>query len=554
MSVDKKPNFFEPRTIIAFALTMVVFILWQNHMKTKYPHVYKSKNKAAVEANNTGDKKAVEEKSSASPGSIENQGPKLNYAGSEGNPENSNAVAAPKEEAKISEKVESYDSEKWSAEISNLGLEFKNIQLKEYKQRSLKNIYFSDQFKTTFFGVSEPIPFNVTESGDEIVGVYESAKGKIKKTLKFNKENYSVLSTYEVQGDFPGISVYMQLPINENVKSNFLFPTFERQEFVVINSDGEDRDLVSDKDFSTRSFSQVQLISLGSQFFSNAIVDNSSLKPNALIYATDTKKKTAIARLDYEFSKDIKSFHISQTYFSGPKDDVILKSVDKKMFTLINFGMFQIICEPILYLLKFFYSLFSNYGIAIILLTLLMRMLVFPIAYRGYKSMDKMQKIQPQLKAIREKYKDDSQKANLETMALMKQEKVNPVGGCLPMLLQLPIFFAFYRVLSESIVMYQAPFMLWIADLSLKDPYYVLPVLMGLTMFIQQKLTPTALEPMQQKVMMFMPLIFSVFMISLPSALTLYIFVSTLFGVLQQYLFTKSKSPAPTAINQRSLK
>lgn len=554
MSVDKKPNFFEPRTIIAFALTMVVFILWQNHMKTKYPHVYKSKNKAAVEANNTGAKDAVEKKSSANPGSIENQDPKLNYAGSEGNPENSNAVAAPKEEAKISEKVESYDSEKWSAEISNLGLEFKNIQLKEYKQRSLKNIYFSDQFKTTFFGVSEPIPFNVTESGDEIVGVYESAKGKIKKTLKFNKENYSVLSTYEVQGDFPGISVYMQLPINENVKSNFLFPTFERQEFVVINSDGEDRDLVSDKDFSTRSFSQVQLISLGSQFFSNAIVDNSSLKPNALIYATDTKKKTAIARLDYEFSKDIKSFHISQTYFSGPKDDVILKSVDKKMFTLINFGMFQIICEPILYLLKFFYSLFSNYGIAIILLTLLMRMLVFPIAYRGYKSMDKMQKIQPQLKAIREKYKDDSQKANLETMALMKQEKVNPVGGCLPMLLQLPIFFAFYRVLSESIVMYQAPFMLWIADLSLKDPYYVLPVLMGLTMFIQQKLTPTALEPMQQKVMMFMPLIFSVFMISLPSALTLYIFVSTLFGVLQQYLFTKSKSPAPTAINQRSLK
>ncbi len=537
MSPDKKPNFFEPRTIIAFALTMVVFVLWQNHMKTKYPHVYKTKSK-------TIDEKLINDPSDTSTKVTD---PKtLSQTTKE--PQNSKIVNINStDEVALPEVFENFKSDKWSAKVSNYGLEFTDIQLKEYKQRSLKDISFNKQFKTTFFGLSEPIPFTIKKNETEIVGTYISDKGKIVKTLRFNPENYSVLSTYEIQGDFPGLSVYMSLPVNTNINSNFLFPTFERQEFVAINNDGEDRDLISDKDFATRSFSQVKLLSLGSQFFSNAIVDNSSLKPNALVYAANTND-VVVARLDYEFSKDLKSFYISQTYFSGPKDDVILKSVDKQMFTLINFGMFQVICEPILYLLKFFYSKFSNYGIAIILLTLLMRMLVFPIAYRGYKSMDKMQKIQPQLKLIREKFKDDSQKANLETMALMKKEKVNPVGGCLPMLLQLPIFFAFYRVLSESIVMYQAPFIWWITDLSLKDPFYILPVLMGATMFIQQKLTPTALEPMQQKVMLFMPLIFSVFMISLPSALTLYIFVSTLFGVLQQYLFTKSKSPLPIAI------
>lgn len=542
MSIDKKPNFFEPRTIIAFVLTMVVFVLWQNHMKTKYPHVYKPKSK--IEAEEGKDTKVSADTANSDKAEKSNSDNAPDFKN-----ELNNKVSVEDELKNTPEVIQTFDANKWSARVSNLGLEFKSIQLKEYKQRSLENIFFRDQFKTTFFGLSDPIPFAVTQGENEniIKGVYSSDKGKIVKTLTFNPKNYSALSTYEIQGDFPGLSVYMELPVNKNAKTSFLFPSFERQEYVVINNDGEDRDLISGDEFATRTFSQVKLLSMGSQFFSNAIVDNSSLKPNALVYAIDSNK-SVVARLDYEFSKNIKSFYISQTYFSGPKDDVILKSVDKQMFTLINFGMFQVICEPILYVLKFFYSKFSNYGIAIILLTLLMRLLVFPIAYRGYKSMDKMQKIQPRLKAIREKYKDDSQKANLETMALMKEEKVNPVGGCLPMLLQLPIFFAFYRVLSESIVMYQAPFMWWITDLSLKDPLYILPVLMGLTMFIQQKLTPTALEPMQQKVMLFMPVIFSVFMISLPSALTLYIFVSTLFGVLQQYLFTKSKTPAPTAI------
>ena len=164
-----------------------------------------------------------------------------------------------------------------------------------------------------------------------------------------------------------------------------------------------------------------------------------------------------------------------------------------------------------------------------------------PINIASYKSMKKMQKIQPALKALRERYKDDPQTQQRETMALMKNEKVNPLSGCLPMFLQIPIFFALFRMLGQSIDLYQAPFIFWIHDLSVKDPFYVLPVLVGIVFFVQQKVTPTTMDPAQAKIMQWMPIMFSFFMISLPSGLTLYTFVSTLFGILQQRFFMRDR-------------
>jgi YidC/Oxa1 family membrane protein insertase len=159
-----------------------------------------------------------------------------------------------------------------------------------------------------------------------------------------------------------------------------------------------------------------------------------------------------------------------------------------------------------------------------------------------------MQKLQPQMNAVRERYKDKSNEEklqmNAEIMKLMKENKANPVGGCLPMLLQLPVFIALYQVLGQSIELYQAPFGLWIHDLSIRDPLFVTPVLMGITMFIQQKITPSTMDPQQAKIMMWMPVIFSFFMISLPAGLTLYIFVSTLFGIIQQFVFLRDRKPA----------
>jgi YidC/Oxa1 family membrane protein insertase len=154
--------------------------------------------------------------------------------------------------------------------------------------------------------------------------------------------------------------------------------------------------------------------------------------------------------------------------------------------------------------------------------------------------MKKMQEIQPELTKIREKLKDNPQKMQQETMALFKKAGTNPLGGCLPMVLQMPIFFAFYRVLYSSVELVDAPFMLWIVDLSEKDPYYVLPVLMAIAMFFHQRLTPTTtMDPAQKKIMMFMPLIFAVFMKDFPAGLTLYIFVSTVVAMLQQMFVFK---------------
>lgn len=222
-------------------------------------------------------------------------------------------------------------------------------------------------------------------------------------------------------------------------------------------------------------------------------------------------------------------------------DDLV--ALGRNLKLAIDFGIWEIIAVPILKGLQFFYSAFPNYGIAIILLTIFIRMLTFPLQYKSFKSMKKMQVIQPELKELREKHKDDPQRMQKETMALFKRAKANPVGGCLPLLLQMPIFFAFYKVLYSAVELVDAPFYLWIHDLSEKDPYYILPVLMAVAMFLNTKLTPmTTADPAQQKIMMFMPLIFGFIMKDLPSGLTLYIFVSTIMGMLQQLFVYKRVS------------
>ena len=166
-----------------------------------------------------------------------------------------------------------------------------------------------------------------------------------------------------------------------------------------------------------------------------------------------------------------------------------------------------------------------------------------PFNIYSFKSMKIMQKLQPEMQRLRERYKDDPQTMNREVMDLMKRNKANPLGGCLPMLLQLPVFIALYSVLGQSIELYRAPFFLWITDLSVHDKFFVLPVLMGITMYVQQKITPNTMDPAQAKVLQFMPIIFTAFMLFLPSGLTLYIFVSTLFGIIQQYVFMREKTP-----------
>ena len=226
--------------------------------------------------------------------------------------------------------------------------------------------------------------------------------------------------------------------------------------------------------------------------------------------------------------------------YGGPKELKYLQTVGANFEKVIGYGWISIVATPILYLLQLFYKGVHNYGVAIILLTILIKILLNPINKKSMESMKRMQILQPRLKEIREKYGNDKQKMNVETMQLFKAHKVNPMGGCLPMLLQFPIYIALYKVLWNSVELYHAHFFLFYKDLSAPDPYFIMPVILGVAMFLQTKMTPTpSADPAQQKMMMIMPVMFSVFMIFLPVGLTLYILVNTVMTILQQWMYQK---------------
>lgn len=225
--------------------------------------------------------------------------------------------------------------------------------------------------------------------------------------------------------------------------------------------------------------------------------------------------------------------------YAGPKEYDTLKALDSKLEYIIDFGWFAFIAMPLFWVLKYFYSYMGNYGWAIIVLTILVRVPFIPILNKSQQSMKKMQKIQPLMAELKEKYKNDPAKMQKETMALYKKHKVNPIGGCLPMFLQIPVFIALYNVLLKAIELRGAPFALWITDLAAKDPYYVLPIIMGLTMVLQQKMTPTAMDPKQAKMMMLMPIVFTFMFLSFPAGLVLYWLVNNILGIGQQYFVNK---------------
>jgi YidC/Oxa1 family membrane protein insertase len=244
------------------------------------------------------------------------------------------------------------------------------------------------------------------------------------------------------------------------------------------------------------------------------------------------------------------------TIYLGPRDLSYLKPLQKKLELAINFGWTDIIAKPLLYALRFFNKYVKNFGVSIILLTILIKILFWPLTHKSYKSMKEMQKLQPLMAKIREKYKNNKEQMNKELMGLYKTYKVNPMGGCLPMLIQMPVFFALFRILGSSTELRHAPFWLWIDDLSAPDrlfhfsfqipfmsPPYGIPILtllMGASMFLQQKMTPTPGDPSQAKIMMFLPIIFTFMFINFPSGLVLYWLTNNILSIGQQYRIKRS--------------
>ncbi|MEN4826121.1 membrane protein insertase YidC [Pseudomonas sp. P39-UII1] len=229
----------------------------------------------------------------------------------------------------------------------------------------------------------------------------------------------------------------------------------------------------------------------------------------------------------------------SAMLYAGPKIQSKLKELSPGLELTVDYGFLWFIAQPIFWLLQHIHSLLGNWGWSIIVLTMLIKGLFFPLSAASYRSMARMRAVAPKLAALKERFGDDRQKMSQAMMELYKKEKINPLGGCLPILVQMPVFLALYWVLLESVEMRQAPWMLWITDLSIKDPFFILPIIMGATMFIQQRLNPTPPDPMQAKVMKMMPIIFTFFFLWFPAGLVLYWVVNNCLSISQQWYITR---------------
>jgi len=307
--------------------------------------------------------------------------------------------------------------------------------------------------------------------------------------------------------------------------------------------------IIEDGDAEGRkSFSDVKLISAFDQY-SASIMYGFSNDTN-IIVERDRDNNPVLyfdARQNMTFSG-----------YLGQKEYKVLHNIDPVLTNAIEYGWFTFASKPLFQLLLWLHGIFGNWGWSIIALTLIIRAVLYPLTYKGMMSMQKIKEISPKIKELQAKYKGDPQRMNAAVMDMYKKHKANPLGGCLPMLLQIPVFFAIYRVLLNAVELQGAPWLLWVTDLSLKDPYFILPVLMGASMFYQQKLTPNNFtDPMQEKVFKYLPVIFTFFFLTFPSGLVLYWFINNLFSIAQQFIVNaqfKNAKDAEVALHEHAKK
>lgn len=245
------------------------------------------------------------------------------------------------------------------------------------------------------------------------------------------------------------------------------------------------------------------------------------------------------------------SASLTSSLYSGPKIQPVMEKVAKGLELTVDYSVLTFIGKPIYWLLNQIHSLAHNWGVAIIGVTFCIKLLMFPLTQASFRSMARMRKVQPRLKELQERFADDRMRLNQEMMAMYKKEQVNPLGGCLPLLLQIPVFMCLYWVLGETVEFRQAPFALWLQDLSVQDPFYILPLIMGVTMKIQQGLNPTPVDPVQAKVIKLFPIVFTVFFLFFPSGLVLYWVVNNTLSIFQQkyisYQIEKAGLPSHSA-------
>ena len=421
------------------------------------------------------------------------------------------------------------------------------VSLAQEQKNSLEQvIYLVDTESEMLSAQSEPIVLGFN---------YVTVDGiSIRKSYRFIPDSYLIDVTVEVKNGTGGqLGDGLKISLVDRVKEN-------KNQFGFIGPSG----LLDDKlkEIKTKEIEKtgslsgkLRWVALEQAYFMSSLVLNEPVEAQMVLEQKDSLvKNSMVLSLGNLAPGETKTYTLN--LFMGPKSWSLLRSYDNGLARAIYFGWVDILAKPCLWFMNYVYKFIPNYGIAIIILTIITRCAFWPLAQKSYKSMSDMRKLQPLMQEIREKYKDDKARINQETMALYRTYKINPMGGCLPMIVQLPVFFALYRMLYSAIELRHAPFFGWINDLSAPDrlfsfgfkipmmnPPYGIPVLtliMGASMLLQQKMTPTPGDPTQAKMMMFMPVIFTVIFINFSSGLVLYWLVGNIISISQQY-FTQKK-------------
>ncbi len=452
-------------------------------------------------------------------------------------------------------------SDFYDIEISSVGATVRSIVLKKFKESNSSDsapytLFKSDNFalatlkNTGVDGLYLPANLNykvvgnsksikVDNSEVNLSFVATANDLKVVKTFTFYPDTYSFDINIElINGSVTPVNGRVDFSLvthwDKDAKSkmySFVGP-------VTFNGEDLEEDKPKDLEKSPKIYkSNVVWSGYTTKYFLNSIYPNQPVD-QLFISAGDGFVENKFSSVQVSLQQNEKT-SLDYTAYFGPKQAEYLTASGHQFDKAIDYGFFHPLAKPLMVVLKFFYSYIGNYGFAVILLTICIKLIFWPLTQKSYKSMKGMQKLQPEMKKMREKYGSDKQKLNQEMMSFYKDNKVNPLGGCLPMVIQIPVFFALYRVLLGSIELRHAPFMLWITDLSARDPYYVTPLIMGVTMFIQQKMQPTNMDPTQAKIMLLMPVVFTFMFLNFPSGLVLYWLTNNLLTILQQYLIRR---------------
>lgn len=396
--------------------------------------------------------------------------------------------------------------------------------------------------------------YKMTEGSDRLevrLTWINEAGLQVDKVYTFNRDSYAIDVDYQITNNSASAltpSVYYQiLHDNQSNQGSFMMPTFTGGAYF---TDADKFKKISFSDMAKSNLSKNTKdgwVGLVQHYFVSAWVPKEGVSRE---FYTKQLSGNVFSIGSVSALGEIApgaSAAMSAKFYSGPQTQSQLKAVAPGLEYTVDYGWLTIIAAPLFWVLSSIHKLVNNWGVAIILLTVLIKLAFYPLSAASYRSMAHLRELTPRLQSMKEKFGDDRQKMQQAMMELYKTEKINPLGGCLPILVQIPVFIALYWVLLGSVEMRHAPFMLWIQDLSAIDPYYVLPILMGLTMIIQTKLNPKPTDPIQAKVMMIMPVVFSVFFFFFPAGLVLYWLVNNILSIAQQWHINRATERATAA-------